>query len=61
MALDNHLVHKKATLDSMAIYPKPGQTLLYLTHDRWNEMPYKYTFALHNLFYRHVGDATTSM
>jgi len=57
----NHSVHKKAPLDSMIIYPKPSQTLLYSILDRWNKMPYKYTFTLHIPFYLHVGDATTSI
>jgi len=61
VAQDNHLVHKKAPLDSMAIYSKPGQALLYTTLDQWNEMSYKYTFTLQIPFYLHVGDATTSI
>ena len=31
---DAKLDHSSGTPDSMAIYPKPGQTLLYTTYDR---------------------------
>jgi hypothetical protein len=32
----------------MTIYPKPGQPLLYITFERWNEMPYKsYLFPVY--------------
>jgi hypothetical protein len=49
----NQINHTKkfAPLDSTAIYPKPGHALLYTTFDRWNEMPYKYIFALRIPFY----------
>jgi hypothetical protein len=44
--LDDRCANKFAPLNSMTIYPKPGQALLYSNLDRWNEMPYKHTFAL---------------
>jgi hypothetical protein len=34
VALDNHLVHKKAPLDSTTIHPKPAQVFLYLNFDQ---------------------------
>ena len=34
VALDERYENKFAPLDSMAIYPKPGQALLYTTYDR---------------------------
>ena len=46
MALDHRYANKFAPLDSTTIYPKSGQTLLYSTLDRWNEMPYKLYLCL---------------
>jgi hypothetical protein len=58
VAPDNHLDHKNASLDSMTIYPKLDQALPHWTLDQWNEMPYKYTFALCFPFHLLDGDAT---
>jgi hypothetical protein len=51
VALDNHCNLKIFPLYSTVIYPKSGLFLLYSTIDRWNEMPYKYTFALRISFH----------
>ena len=42
---------KVCLLDSTTIYPKTGHALLYTTFDRWDQMTYKYTFALRILFH----------
>ena len=51
MALDNRLANQNAPLDNTTIYPKLDQAHLYSSLNWWNEMPYKYTFALHVLFH----------
>jgi hypothetical protein len=51
VVLDNRLANQNTPLDNTTIYPKLDQALLYSSLNWWNEMAYKYTFALHVLFH----------